>query len=71
MQGAVPGEHVLAHEAMGGHRVREDVEEPPHISPVLSPNIRRAARVVVRAAFEDELRAVVDAPVQRDDASIR
>ena len=71
MQGTVPGEHVLAHQPMRGHGVREDVEEAPDIPPVLSSYVRRAARVVVGASLEDELRAVVDAPVQRDDASIR
>ena len=63
MQRTVPGEHVLAHEAVSRHRVGEDVEEAPHISPVLPSYVRRAARVVVRASLEDELRAVVDAPV--------
>ena len=66
----VPGEHVLAHEAVSRHRVREDVEEAPDVPAVFAPDIRRAARMVVGAAFEHELRAVVDAPVQRDDASI-
>ena len=70
MQGTVPGEHILPHQPMGRHRVREDVEEPPDVPPVFAPDIRRAARVVVGAAFEDEFRAVVDAPIERDDASI-
>ena len=70
MQGAVPGEHILAHQSMRGHGVREDVEKPPDVAAMLAPDIRGAARVVVGAAFEDEFRAVVDAPIERDDASI-
>ena len=70
MQRAVPGEHVLAHEAVGGHRVREDVKKTPDVAAVFAPDIRRAARVVVGASLKNKLRADVDAPVQRDDASI-
>ena len=63
MQGSIPGEHILAHQSMRGHGVREDVEEAPDVPAVFAPDIARAARVVVGAPFEDELRAVVDAPI--------
>ena len=63
MQGTVPGEHVLAHEAVSRHRVREDVEEPPDVPPVLPSYVRRAARVVVGAPFEDALCTIINAPV--------